>query len=359
MAGRVIEIRLKHPEPYLLHLLAQPELALRQRGGGTGLMVMERNDGEALLALKPPEERGLPADEEWQDHVLDIRIESATAQEAIDRFEGGEVELVIGGTLGNLPLVDTGPLSAGTLRIDSTVGLFGLVVQRETGLLANDGVREGLAMAIDRPALLAQFNIGGWTPTTRPLSPGLPGDPGMVRERWQGQAIEVLRAEASARVAAWRSQFDESDLSQPAPLTISLGEGPGWDALFDELAEQLVQINVRLVREENRGRADLILIDRVARFPAPRWFFNQFHCSLRRGLCREEIDTMVENAAAQADPNERAVRMAEAEAALTLANIYIPIASPLRWSLARGNVDGFEPNPWAFHPLPAMAQRPR
>lgn len=359
MAGRVIEIRLSHPEPYILHLLAQPELALRQPGGATGPMTLARDEEGALLAFKAPEERGLPFDENWQEGVLEIRLQSAGAQEAIELFDQGEVELVIGGTLGNLPLVETGPLSSGTLRIDSTVGLFGLLVRRDDGLLGNEGVREGLAMAIDRSALLAQFNIGGWTPTTRPVSPGLPADTGRVLERWQGQSIESLRAEAAGRIAAWRSQFDEGDRSQPATVSISLGQGPGWDLLYSELAEQLATIGIRLVREEDRARADLVLLDRVARYPAPRWFLNQFHCSLRRGLCLEEIDAMVASAAAQASPDERAMRMAEAEAAFTLANIFIPIASPLRWSLARGSVDGFEPNPWAFHPLPALAEIPR
>ena len=51
--------------------------------------------------------------------------------------------------------------------------------------------------------------------------------------------------------------------------------------------------------------------------------------------------------------------MATAEAELTLANVYIPFGSPLRFSLVRGDVEGFAGNPWAFHPLPALAVIPR
>ena len=47
------------------------------------------------------------------------------------------------------------------------------------------------------------------------------------------------------------------------------------------------------------------------------------------------------------------------EAQLTLANVYIPIGAPLRWSLVRGSVDAFVANRYAFHPLPEMAQIPR
>ena len=55
----------------------------------------------------------------------------------------------------------------------------------------------------------------------------------------------------------------------------------------------------------------------------------------------------------------RATLIAEAEAALTLANVYIPFGSPLRFSLVRGDVDGFSGNAWAFHPLPPLAVIPR
>ena len=47
------------------------------------------------------------------------------------------------------------------------------------------------------------------------------------------------------------------------------------------------------------------------------------------------------------------------EAELTLANVYIPFGSPVRFSLVRGDVEGFAANAWAFHPLPALAVIPR
>ncbi len=359
MAGRVIELRLTDPEPFLLNLLAQPELALRQEDGGTGPMVLDREGEVALLSFKPPLERGEPFTEDWQDDVRDVRLVAASAREAIALFDSGEVEIVLGGDLGSLPLVETGPLSSGTLRIDPAFGLFGLQVRSESGLLSNGGVREGLAMAIDRDRLLARYNIGGWVPTTRPVSPGLPGDTGLIAERWQGMVMAERRTEAAARIAAWRQQFDQGDLSQPAPVSIALGEGPGWDLLFENLSGQLREVGIALIRAEDRRRADLLLIDRVARYPAPRWFLNQFNCSLRRGLCSESADALVAEAMMQADPVQRATMMAQAEAELTLENIYIPIGSPLRWVLVRGSVDGFFANPYAFHPLPQLAEIPR
>jgi ABC-type transport system substrate-binding protein len=324
---------------------------------------VETEDGSerstARLDFRPPAERGLPLDEDWQEHVRLVNLSVVSASQAIAMFDAGEVELVLGGDLGSLPLVETGPLSSGTLRVDAAFGLFGLQVRRGEGLLGNDGVREGLAMAIDRGELLSPYNIGGWTQTTRPVSPGLPGDPGLIAERWREGAIEDRRREAAARIAAWRRQFDEGDLAAPVTLSLMLEEGPGWDMLLRGLARQWAQIGIRLERTQSLRDADLVLVDRIARYPAPRWFLTQFHCRLRRGLCSEDVDALVAKAEAQADPAARATMMAQAEARLTLENLYIPIGAPLRWSLVRGSVDRFEANSYAFHPLPPMAQIPR
>lgn len=357
MAGRVIEIRLDHPEPYLLQLLAQPELALQNPGGGTGPMTMEAVEDGWRFAFRPPDQRGLPMTEDWQEDVVPIDLTVTDAESAIALFDSGEVDVVLGGDLGNLPLVDTGPLSSGTLRIDATFGLFGLQVRGGEGLLSDPGVREGVAMAIDREALIASYNVGGWIATTRPVSPGLPGDPGMVAERWTGASIESRRALAAGRIAAWR-RANGADAAGPIPLTLYLDRGPGWDRLLRGLAEQLAQVGIALRRADSARGADMVFVDRVARFPAPRWYLNQFNCRLARGLCSEEVDTLVSEAVRQADPAARALLMAQAEARLTLANVYIPIGAPLRWSLARGSVDGFVPNAYAFHPLPPLGELP-
>ena len=51
--------------------------------------------------------------------------------------------------------------------------------------------------------------------------------------------------------------------------------------------------------------------------------------------------------------------LAEAEAELTAANIFIPFGPPLRWSLVRGSVAGFESNGWGIHPLAPLALTPK
>lgn len=357
MAGRVVEIRLSSPVPTLLQILAQPELALTRGGNGegTGEMRLARDGDLASLTMKPPAERGIPEEQDWQSFVREIELRPSSAEAAIARFDRGDVDVVLGGQIGSLPLVDTGPLSRGTVRLEPAIGLFGLLVQRERGLLATDPGREAFAMAIDRPALIAPFNIGGWVPTTRISAPGLPGDTRIVPERWGERTIEENRAIAAARVAAWRA----ANGGEEARLTVSLVRAPGLDALFLELARQLATVGIILDRAPPGRPADLDLIDRVARYAEPRWFLNQFNCRLRHGLCEAEVDDLMREAVKQPDRVERDRLLAQAEARLMQSNVYIPFGSPLRFSLVRSNVDGFVANQWAFHPLPALAQIPR
>jgi oligopeptide transport system substrate-binding protein len=355
MAGRVVEIRLSSPVPMLLQLLAQPELSLVRGEGGSGDMLLVREGGRALLSMKPPVARGVPEESDWQEYVRAIDLRAASAEQAIALFDEGEVDVVLGGRIGSLPLADTGPLSRGTVRLDPALGLFGLQVRRAEGLLATEQGREAIAMALDRPQLIAAFNIGGWVPTTRVVAPGLPGDPGYVGERWSERPLEDLRAVAASRVAGWR----RANSGEAARLTLAIGQAPGLDLLFRELARQLATIGVRLERVREGRPSDLVLVDRVARYAEPRWFLNQFNCSLHNGLCDADADFLVEQAMAEIDPVARATLLAEAEAALTLANVYLPFGSPLRFSLVRSDVDGFAGNPWAFHPLPPLAVIPR
>jgi oligopeptide transport system substrate-binding protein len=210
-------------------------------------------------------------------------------------------------------------------------------------------------MALDRPALIAPFNIAGWLPTNRIIPPGLPEETSPMPERWADLPIEDLRATAAARVAAWRLDHAGAD----ARLTLAIGRSPGLDVLFRQLARQLATIGITLERTEPGQPADLALIDRVARYAEPRWFLNQLHCSLDNGLCVSAADALVREALAQTDVAARDALLQRAVAELTAANVFIPFGSPLRFSLVRSGVAGFAANAWAFHPLPALATIPR
>lgn len=359
MAGSVVEIRLSSAMPDLLQLLAQPELALDNADGDIGEMVLTRDDSGAMLTMKPPRDRGLPEDENWADYVRGLHIYALAPQDAIDRFDAGDLDVVLGGQIGSLPLADTGPLSRGTVRLDPAIGLFGLQVRRARGVLETADLREAIAMAIDRPALTSRFNIGGWVPTARIVAPNLPADPGFIQERWGEGTVDTLRQTASARIARWRADRGEAFSSDDLTLSVRIGDESGLNILFEELKSQLATIGIALVRAEGSESADMVLVDRVARYAAPLWFLNQFSCSLDRGLCSQDVDIQVAEALDEQDTVRRSVILAEAEADLTMANVYIPFGSPLRWSLVRGNVDAFATNRWGFHPLPYLAVIPR
>lgn len=357
MTGRVIEIRLKSPMPGFLQLLAQPEMGIAIAGTPAGPMALGRagpGPGHALLTALPPEARGLPAQPDWAEGLRTIHLTATSARAVTKAFKEGRFNVVLGGTLATLPLVDVGPLSRGTVRLDSALGLFGLDVRHARGFLAEPANREALALALDRAELIAPFNIAGWTATTRMVAPDLPDDPGLTGERWQGIDLADRRAVAGGRVARWRAA---NDGATPV-LSLALPEGPGSDTLFAGLAKQYRAIGIVLARADDARQADLALRDRVARYGGARWFLNQFHCGLGAAICSEDVDALVALAVAARDPVAQANYLADAENALAAYNAFIPIGAPIRWSLVRSGVVGFAENPWAIHPLFPLTRAP-
>ena len=211
-------------------------------------------------------------------------------------------------------------------------------------------------MAIDRDKLINPFGLSGWTPTTRLVSPGLDGDLGTIGERWAELSMDERRALATARVARWR-QAQEEDVG--VSLRVALPKGPGSDLLFRTLSEDLGKVGIETVLLSEEDDVDLRLIDDIARYPRAIWFLNRLNCKARRGLCSAEADQRVAESRKTGDPAERAALLAEAEAELTAANVYIPFGAPIRWSLVKGDVLGFAANRWGWHPLMPMAVRPK
>lgn len=354
MARRVVEIRLDRPKPNLLQLLAQPELGLTRNGKGAGPMRLAREGKVAILRPMPPQDLGMAAEEGWSERAMTLRLAALPAKAAVDRFNEGEAEFLLGGRIENFPLASSVGLLRGTIQIDPTTGLFGLAVTRPEGFLASAGNREAVAMAIDREALIEPFGVGGWKPSTRVVGGEVEDDLGTIGERWSGQDMDERRATARARVQAWRAGRE----SGPR-LVVALPTGPGGDLLFDRLADDLGKIGVTLARTSDSRRADLELVDDVARYPRMAWYLNRLNCRVRRAACSIAADARAAEAARAGDATSRAALYAEAEAELTKANVYIPFGAPIRWSLVRGDAFGFAPNAWGWHPLMPMATRPK
>jgi len=358
MAGRVVEIRLSHPVPHLLQLLAQPELGLSNAGSAAGPMALERQDRIALLTPIPPPQLGLPQLPRWDERVRSIALSAVSGEEAVSRFNSGETDMVLDGRLETFPHTASVGILRGTIQLDPVEGLFGLQVVSTRGFLGDPQNREALALAIDRAALIARFGVEGWKATTD-LAPAAlaSGDDGAAAERWADLSLDDRRALASARVAAWRQS--QGARGKGPNLSVWLPAGPGSDMLFSRLSEDFGAIGVKLSRARPNENGDLRLMDVVARYPGPVWYLNRFNCRVGKAACSSDADAALVRAGKSTEPAERADLIAQARRLLTDANVFIPFGSPIRWALVRGDAIGFAPNSWGWHPLMPMALRPK
>ena len=353
MTGRVIEVRLTAPMADFLRVLAQPELGFVKSGSGAGPMVLSRDEGTALARLSalPPEARGLPLREDWQEIARPLTVEAQPARTAVEAFSRGDVDLVLGGSLIDFPLAEAGPLSRGTIQVDPALGLLGLVFRTEKGLLADPARREALSMALDREALIQPFGLSGWQASSWIVPPEIFAAPPYPQSRWDALSLEERRSIAAARVRAWAAQSGSK-----AAVRVGLPTGPGSDLLFQQLAAGWASIGVAAIRAAPGQGVDLELRDTLARYSSPRWYLNQFHCSLKAGLCSPEADALVRQSLTAIDPALRERLLTEAHAALIAREAFIPIGAPVRWSLVRGSIGNYLANQWGLHPLFPLSQ---
>jgi ABC-type transport system substrate-binding protein len=353
MTGRVVEVRLTAPMPDFLRVMAQPELGFVRDDSGAGPMVKARDDqgATARLAALPPESRGLPAREDWQEVARPVGVRALSASEAVAAFSRGEVDLVLGGTLADFPLAEAGPPSRGTVQVDPTIGLYGLAFRSEEGVLADPARREALSMAIDRNALIQAFGLSGWRASSWIAPPQIYTVAPYPDSRWDGLSFDDRRSIAASRIGQWKGEAERD-----AVVRISLPRGPGSDLLLRQLTAAWAQIGVSVERAEAGQRADLELRDTLARYGSPRWFLNQFNCQLKASLCSPEADELVRSSLTERDAAVRERMLIDAHAALIEREVFIPLGAPVRWSLVRGSIRNYLPNPWGLHPLFPLSQ---
>ncbi len=353
MTGRVVELRLSGPMPDFLRLLAQPELGFVNRGSGAGPMVLSRDEETrmARLSALPPQERGLPAREDWEDMSRGLTVRAFTGEVAVEAFSSGDVDLLMGGTIADFPLAQLGPLSRGTVQVDPAQGIFGLIIRSDEGVLSSPARREALAMAIDRAELIQPFGLGGWQPETWIVPQALFSPLQYAENRWSDLTVEERRNVARRRIAEWRAGADEDPV-----LSVGLPQGPGSDLLFEQLSSAWQAVGVTAVRAGLGEGAQIELRDRLARYSSPRWFLNQFNCTLDLGLCSPGADALVRDSLELRDPAAKQALLAEAHAELMAAEVFIPLGVPVRWSLVRGAVNGYQANQWGLHPLFPLSQ---
>ena len=337
----IIELRLRSPRPQLLPLLAQPEAGLTFGNAGGGPFKMAREEGGSILLTPLAEALD---EEEPQQARYAVRLRGDRAAAAVARYDKGYADLVLGGSFADLPYARLIKVPSAQLRFDPAIGLFGLAVERREGFLASAKNREAIAMAIDREALIQTQNISGWRPayTIVPERLDLASDP--AQPGWIGLSREERLTIARQRVAEWSA----GQTAFPR-VRIALPAGPGSKILFARIAVDLGQIGIIVERAEGDD-ADLRLIDEVAPHDSASWFLLRLGCG--RGLpCSEAGAAALEAARAADTLSARSNQLTNAEVAYLAELPFIPIASPVRWSLVRPKLTGFRTNIRAAHPL--------
>lgn len=345
MTGEVIEIRLAAPRPYVLQMLAQPQMAILSREGGTGPYRSEPW-GKALL-LKPLDGPGDPDDGEeppapaWQTRIL--RAERSAL--AVIRFREGKAALVLGGRFSDLPLLVPAGIDRDAVRIDPTLGLLGLAVTGTGPLLDDDGVRRAINMAIDRSQLPALFPLGGWAITDQIVPAQLDLYRPPTRPDWAALGMDDRRVQGHAVIDRWRQAHGD-----PPLLRVALPQGPGATALFGLVRHDLGLIGLRVERVPMEQDADLRLVDEVAAYDSALWYLGRIGCA-RKVHCSPQAEAQLRAASLAGDFPERLARVAQAEALMQAHNGYIALGAPVRWSLVTRRLTGFMPSARARHPL--------
>lgn len=353
MTDRVIEIRLSRPQAGLLSVLAQPELGIISRNGGSGPFILGPNEIEEEAA-------GFHLSRLITDRVREtsseeiVHLTALDAPTAIERYLAGEADLVLGGRFETLPLTQNAGLPGNALQFDPVMGLFGLVPLRSRGPLAEIEFRRALGRVIDREALVSDLGVPGLTPRATLLQDGLAGDTSIAAPAW----LETPVTERQAAIAASLQTMlaaPEDPADALARITVHLPDGPGSDIIFNRLATDWGRIGIEAMRVDRRAEADYALIDRLAPSTGIDWFLAPFRCTRAR-LCNEEVELLIEQADAAPTPDQRRAILVEAGAAMDRAELFIPLTAPIRWSLVSPYVTGFATNSLGLHPLTGLKQ---
>ncbi|HEV2598090.1 ABC transporter substrate-binding protein [Sphingopyxis sp.] len=356
MTDTVIEIRLSVPQPTILELLAQPSMAIVNKGMGWGPM-RSRRIGRAVLLSPVPDplaEDPEAAEAAAHDPAASIELVGTSPAGALARFKNGYADGVIGGRFSTLPYFVASNIGRSRLVVDPVPGLFGLAFLRAEGFLATDVNRDALVRAIRRERLVEAFGLAEWQPqvSLRPALYARDGGPAPLVPAWADYDEASRIAQAKRIVDAWRGGGHEID-----PVRIAVPDSPGGRILFAYVSADFAAVGVPSRRVAMASAADLRLIDEVAPNDDALWALRRLSCR-RDTLCNREAQELIDQATANIDAGQRRAQIGEAEAVLARYAPFIPLATPLRWSVASQRLTGLRANGRAQHPLNHLIARP-
>ena len=357
--SRVVELRLESTSPQMLGWLAEPGLGITRPGARAATLAGYGASGpaNARLLTRRSDSAGPEA------RPAAIRIATADSRTAIAGFARGDSDIVFGEGLAGLGEART-VARADALRLDPAWGLYGYVANSRKGPLAGAGVRRALAMAIDRPRLVARFGIAAIAPADGLL----PHDRSAMTAAGETPPADMtdwLSLNTAARREAARRLLAAAGYSAERPLRLVVLLPPGRDHrnVADIVGNDWRDIGVVLAASEMstsaiesriaRGTFDLALTEAALPEPDPAAALARWRC--RAGPhCNPAADALLD-AALVAPAAERSALLIRVEAEMLAGPPLIPLFTAIRWALVARNVDGWVPNRAASHPLARLA----
>lgn len=333
MTENVLEITLKTPRPNFLQLLAQPQMGIIRKEEGTGPYRAEPQGPGAVLLRLPEEEQ---EEQESGDVDTAIVLKGESAALGVARFGRGMSDLVTGGTIGDLPIARAAAPAAGALRFDPVAGLFGLEFTSSEGIAADPALRQALAMAIDRAALVAALGVPTLQPRETLVPAGIDDFPSPSVPDWAAAPLPLRRERASRAI-------QEAGVELDRPLRVLVPDSPGYRLVFAHVRQAWRAIGIDAEPVKLEKEADLKLVDAVAPATVASWYLRRFTCGTSK-VCSAEADSLLAAARVTQDSAERRRLIAEADRILTATTPFIPLVGPVRWSLVSPRLTGFRPN---------------
>jgi peptide/nickel transport system substrate-binding protein len=139
-------------------------------------------------------------------------------------------------------------------------------------------------------------------------------------------------------------------------LWVALPGGPGGALILARLKADWEPLGLEVLDAKD-GPADLRFIDEVAPSTSPAWFLRRFRCDYVP-VCAEEADQLLDAARLTGFPPQRGRFFADAERIMRDEVLFIPVAAPVRWSLAARGVQGFAENRFGRHTLTDLRTGP-
>jgi oligopeptide transport system substrate-binding protein len=151
----------------------------------------------------------------------------------------------------------------------------------------------------------------------------------------------MRRAQAAQEIAALSEE-------RPVTLRVAMPEGPGYRLLFAHIRRDWRMIGVTAEAVPLDTQADLRLVDSVAPVELASWYLRHFTCEANL-LCNPAADEMMAAARIAPTSANRRGLLANADRILVETTVFIPLTSPVRWSLVSQRLTGFRPNVFARH----------